>query len=42
LPPTTAALSDGFKNDLSGIFISIGERHPWFKGISFAIRERRQ
>lgn len=42
LPPTTAALSEGDRNDLGGMRISIGLRQPWFKGMSSEIRQRRQ
>lgn len=42
LPPTTAALSDGARNDLGGMRTSIGLRQPWFKGMSSEIRQRRQ
>ncbi len=42
LPPTTAALSEGDRNDLGGMRTSIGLRQPWFKGMSSEIRQRRQ
>lgn len=42
LPPTTAALSEGERNDLVGMRTSIGLRQPWFKGMSSEIRQRRQ
>lgn len=42
LPPTTAALSEGDRNDLGGMRTSIGLRQPWFKGMSSEMRQRRQ
>lgn len=42
LPPTTAALPEGDRNDLGGMRTSIGLRQPWFKGMSSEIRQRRQ
>lgn len=42
LPPTTAALSEGDRNDLGGMRTSIGLRQPWFNGMSSEIRQRRQ
>lgn len=42
LPPTTAALPEGDRNDLGGMRTSIGLRQPWFKGMFSEIRQRRQ
>ena len=42
LPPTTAALSLGDRNDFGGMRTLIGFRQPWFRGISSEMRQRRQ
>ena len=41
-PPTTAALSEGDRNEFFGIRTSTGLRQPWFSGMSSDIRDRKQ
>jgi len=42
LPPTTAALSEGERNEFSGMRTSMGLRQPWLRGMPSEMRQRRQ